>query len=194
MPHAKTPGSSCANTRSPKASASTCSRGSLRPRLRPQARGPGTLGRRRSAPRFRLRALAHEAHAPDKEHPRGRQILREQGYSEEIVRAILSTQTTASAPLPARAHPLRLRRAGGFLTALPTFARQKYSGSGSGFGEARMKDRLRQRRKPRRRPQRRRRARRPARRAHRFCIAPSRTRRRLGLRGTIAPAQQRNGT
>src|SRR5258707_2827890 len=41
----------------------------------------------------------NEAHAPDKEHPaEGAKILREQGYSEEIVRAILSHADYCNVP------------------------------------------------------------------------------------------------
>src|SRR5258708_25578745 len=43
----------------------------------------------------------NEAHAPDKEHPaEGATILREQGYSEEIVRAILSHADYCNVPRP----------------------------------------------------------------------------------------------
>ena len=41
----------------------------------------------------------NEAHAPDKEHPaEGAKILRERGYSEEVVRAILSHADYCNVP------------------------------------------------------------------------------------------------
>jgi putative nucleotidyltransferase with HDIG domain len=62
----------------------------------------------------------NEAHAPDKEHPaEGAKILREQGYSEEIVRAILSHADYCNVP---RQSPLEhtlfaCDELAGFLTA-----------------------------------------------------------------------------
>jgi putative nucleotidyltransferase with HDIG domain len=62
----------------------------------------------------------NEAHAPDKEHPaEGARILREQGYSEEIVRAILSHADYCNVP---RQSPLEhtlfaCDELAGFLTA-----------------------------------------------------------------------------
>jgi putative nucleotidyltransferase with HDIG domain len=62
----------------------------------------------------------NEAHAPDKEHPaEGVKILREQGYSEEIVRAILSHADYCNVP---RLSPLEhtlfaCDELAGFLTA-----------------------------------------------------------------------------
>jgi len=62
----------------------------------------------------------NEAHAPDKEHPaEGAKILRERGYSEEIVRAILSHADYCNVP---RQSPLEhtlfaCDELAGFLTA-----------------------------------------------------------------------------
>jgi putative nucleotidyltransferase with HDIG domain len=62
----------------------------------------------------------NEAHAPDKEHPaEGAKILREHGYSEEIVRAILSHAEYSNVP---RQSPLEhtlfaCDELAGFLTA-----------------------------------------------------------------------------
>jgi putative nucleotidyltransferase with HDIG domain len=62
----------------------------------------------------------NEAHAPDQEHPaQGAKILREQGYSEEIVRAILSHADYCNVP---RQSPLEhtlfaCDELAGFLTA-----------------------------------------------------------------------------
>ena len=62
----------------------------------------------------------NEAHAPDKEHPaEGAKILREQGYSEEMVRAILSHADYCNVP---RESPLEhvlfaCDELAGFLTA-----------------------------------------------------------------------------
>ena len=71
----------------------------------------------------------NEAHAPDKEHPaHGARILREQGYSEEIVRAILSHADYCNTP---RQSPLEhvlyaCDELAGFLTAC-TYVRPSMS-------------------------------------------------------------------
>ena len=135
----------------------------------------------------------NDAHSPTEEHPAGGSaILRERGYPEEMIRAIVShaDYCNVAARNSARTHSVRVRRTRRLPhRVLPGQTGQEHLRSRARFREAQAQGQsLRARRQSRRRAQRRGRAGRPHRGAHRLLHRrDARSRRRAG------PARKSSG-